>query len=607
MFSSLPRQFGRYEVRKKLGQGGMGAVFLAHDSQLHRPVALKIPSIGADQPAVLARFQREARAAAILQHPGICPVFDVGELDGIHYLAMAYIEGKPLASFIRGGKPLPVSQAVGVMRKIAMAIQEAHKRGVVHRDLKPANIMINRRGQPIIMDFGLAQVTATVPEVRLTRSGSWLGTPAYMAPEQIEGDTGAMGPASDIYSMGVILYELLTGRLPFDGATVGAVFAKVMSGKLAPPSTHRPDLDPAIDAICCKAMARNAQDRYANADELVADLTAVLKGSGGSPVETATGATAESHADHGRTQADVSTPGFAETRTFLEHRKPAAESAARRSWAGVRKRRHIVFTCVGILALAAAAFTGSSFNNQRAEDSSDSLHLAAHISEVADAIQLDSAAVDRLPETGKVSGSPGSYALDFDGRKTHVALPTMKYGGKYPFTVEATVKVDRPAGGTILADLEFAGFGLKVAGFTVHAQSKYVTARVEPSAIPRGKWIHIAGVFDHKEIRFYLDGKLKAVSPCNGYKASKLPVLIGGNPSWDQRHADRFAGQIRQIRVSKTARFTGDYEPEEVFSQDEHTYLLYRFNEGKGSVLHNSASDEHHGIIHQGKWVKLEP
>src|SRR5579871_4877440 len=155
----LPAAFGRYELRKMLGQGGMGVVYLAHDKQLDRSVALKIPLFGPeDGPDLLERFYREARAAATVRHPNVCPLFDIGEIDGRPYLTMAFIEGKPLDAFI-ASQPITARQAAVLVRKLALAIQEAHKVGVIHRDLKPGNIMIDKRGEPLIMDFGVARRT----------------------------------------------------------------------------------------------------------------------------------------------------------------------------------------------------------------------------------------------------------------------------------------------------------------------------------------------------------------------------------------------------------------------------------------------------------------
>jgi thiol-disulfide isomerase/thioredoxin len=278
----LSSQFGRYRILKRLGRGGMGTVYLALDTQLDRQVALKVPHFRAeDGPEAVERFYREARSAATIQHPNICPVFDVGEIDGTHYLTMACIEGRPLSDYLTDGKPLPQRQVAAVVRKLALALQEAHARGIIHRDLKPSNIMIDKRREPVIMDFGLARRLGH-NDTRLTHSGSIVGTPAYMSPEQVEGDLEAMGPPSDVYSLGVMLYELLSGRPPFDGS-VGAVLSKILTQEPAPLAERRPDVDRDLAAICRKAMAKRLADRYANAGELATELADYLQARGRAP------------------------------------------------------------------------------------------------------------------------------------------------------------------------------------------------------------------------------------------------------------------------------------------------------------------------------------
>jgi serine/threonine protein kinase len=271
----LPEQFGRYRIMKILGQGGMGAVYLAHDIQLDRRVALKVPHFSPeDGPQVVNRFYQEARAAATFDHPNLCPVHDVGQTDGIHYLTMPYIEGKPLSEVIDPDKPLPHRQVAAVIHKLALALGEAHRLGVIHRDLKPANIMASKRRELVIMDFGLAR-RAESDDARLTKTGSIMGTPSYMAPEQVAGNQAAMGPGCDIYSLGVIMYEMLTGRLPFEGP-ISLVLGLIMVADPPPPSTHRPEIDRELEAICLKAMAKKVGDRYATMDEMAAALNDYL-------------------------------------------------------------------------------------------------------------------------------------------------------------------------------------------------------------------------------------------------------------------------------------------------------------------------------------------
>lgn len=271
----LPEQFGRYRILQPLGQGGMGSVYLAHDSQLDRRIALKVPHFTSDEgPDRLERFHREARAAATLEHPNLCPVYDVGAIDGKPYLTMAYIEGQSLQQRIRCTPALSPVQAAELTYKIALALAEAHGHGVIHRDLKPSNVMLNKRGEPVIMDFGLAR-RVNHDDVRLTRSGSLMGTPAYMSPEQVSGDVGTMGPSCDIYALGVILYELLTGRVPFRGG-LGEVMAMILTENPTPPRTLRQGIDPRLESICLKALAKKPAERFATMNEFADALADYL-------------------------------------------------------------------------------------------------------------------------------------------------------------------------------------------------------------------------------------------------------------------------------------------------------------------------------------------
>lgn len=259
-----PLWFGRYQIVRRLGRGGMGEVFLALDGQLDRLVALKVPQwTQQDSAEILERFLREARAMARMRHANLCPVFDAGQVDGVHYLTMAYIEGRTLAEELKdpsaaGGIDGP--RAAALVEKLARALHEAHLAGVIHRDLKPSNIMLDRRGEPIVMDFGLARREQD-PGDRLTLPGAVVGTPAYIPPEQLEKSGVAPGPAADVYSLGVIFYQLLCGRLPFQGSLT-TILAQILSSTPLPPSEIRCDLDKGLEVICLRAMARNPGDRY---------------------------------------------------------------------------------------------------------------------------------------------------------------------------------------------------------------------------------------------------------------------------------------------------------------------------------------------------------
>jgi eukaryotic-like serine/threonine-protein kinase len=272
----LLESFGRYKVLRLLGRGGMGSVYLALDTQLKRQVALKVPHITAfaDRPEVRDRFFREAQAAARFHHPNFCPIHDIGEVAGVPYLTMAFIEGKTLDDSIEKGTGWPPRRAVEVTRELALALATAHREGIIHRDLKPVNIMVKPSGGLVLMDFGLARWYDDL-DSNFTPSGAVLGTPSYMPPEQAEGNLKAVGPRSDVYSLGVILYELLTGRRPFEGPMT-KVLGMIAFVEPPPPSTHRGDLDPRIEAICLKAMAKKPDDRYASMDDFAKALAGFL-------------------------------------------------------------------------------------------------------------------------------------------------------------------------------------------------------------------------------------------------------------------------------------------------------------------------------------------
>ncbi len=269
--------FGRYRIVKELGRGAMGVVYQAHDTQLDRKLAIKIPFFyDGDGPEVIDRFYREARAMATMDYPHLCSVFDVGEIDGVHYLTMAFIEGRTLADYLRNYKHFTPRQVAAAIRKMALALQEAHRANIVHRDLKPSNIMINTRGEPVIMDFGLARRNRE-SEKELTHTGAVMGTPAYMAPEQVKGEHDRIGPQTDVYALGVILYEMICGRRPFDGPSTGVIMAQILTESPAPPHEIKETVDRKLEAVCLKAMANQIEDRYQTAGEMAEELTGYLR------------------------------------------------------------------------------------------------------------------------------------------------------------------------------------------------------------------------------------------------------------------------------------------------------------------------------------------
>lgn len=274
----VPEQLGRYRLRHIIGRGAMGTVYLAHDEQLHRDVALKIPRFEVDgsRDELMQRFFREARSVALLRDAGICPVYDVDEVDGIHFITMAYIDGQPLSYLLRDGQNFESREAAVLVLKVARALCKAHAHGIVHRDVKPGNIMIDRDGEPVIMDFGLA-ARLDIEDVRVTQHGTLLGTPAYMSPEQVAGDPDAISRSSDIFSLGVILYELLAGRLPFEG-TILSIAHQIAHDEPPRLSDLNPRIDAPLEVICSRMLAKSPQDRFGSMDDTATALREYLVG-----------------------------------------------------------------------------------------------------------------------------------------------------------------------------------------------------------------------------------------------------------------------------------------------------------------------------------------
>lgn len=263
------KQFGRYEVRRMVGSGGMGAVYEARDTQLDRIVALKIPRGElVNDPVILQRFLNEARAAGAIRHPNICPIYDVGQLDGQHFITMPLVEGMSLSAWMEH-RTVSLRDAVELTRKLASALQAIHAVRIRHRDIKASNVMIDERGEPLLMDFGLARLAQT--DTQLTQSGSLVGTPAYMAPEQIQLGASGGDERSDVYSLGVLLYQMLTGRLPFEGPMT-RVLVDIATKTPPPVESLRPDVDADLAAACRKAMSREPSTRYQTAGEFEAAL-----------------------------------------------------------------------------------------------------------------------------------------------------------------------------------------------------------------------------------------------------------------------------------------------------------------------------------------------
>src|SRR6266550_7850753 len=276
-FQSVPMlgELGDYELLEEIGRGGQGVVFRARQKSLNRVVALKVISLGQwASKAHLKRFRREAESAAGLEHPGIVPIHEVGEREGSCYFSMKFVEGGQLDQVAKR-QPIPHRRAVELIAKVSRTVHYAHEHGILHRDIKPGNILLDAKGEPHLTDFGLARLVES--ESSVTHTLDVLGTPSYMAPEQAAGNNAAVGSVTDVYGLGAVLYQLLTGQPPFAGGTTYETIKLVLETEPRQPRQLNPKIDRDLSTICLKSLEKDPKRRYPSALALAEDLERWLK------------------------------------------------------------------------------------------------------------------------------------------------------------------------------------------------------------------------------------------------------------------------------------------------------------------------------------------
>jgi serine/threonine-protein kinase len=363
---------GRYRIVRKLGAGGMANVYLAEDQELGRRVAIKILNDRhANDDQFVERFRREAKNAAALSHPNIVSIYDRGEAEGTYYIAMEYLDGRSLKELIVGRGPAPVNVAVEYARQILSALRFAHRHGIVHRDIKPHNVLVDREGRVKVTDFGIARAGTS----QMTETGSIVGTAQYLSPEQARG--GEVDQRSDLYSLGVVLYELLTGEAPFEGDTPVEIAMRHLSTVPEPPSALRPDLPRELDLVVMRALAKDPEDRYQSAEEMDADLERVARGA---PVAAAT---AESATQIMRVPPAAAAAAAATSATMVAPRRtePAVASSYYEEYEEPVRRRPIWPWLAALLFVVAAGAGGWYVWHQLANPGVAKVHVEYYVNE----------------------------------------------------------------------------------------------------------------------------------------------------------------------------------------------------------------------------------
>ncbi|MCE9603864.1 MAG: protein kinase [Planctomycetia bacterium] len=586
---------GGYTILDKIGAGGMGQVFKAQHRRMDRVVAIKmLPPTMTKDPAAVARFEREVRAAAKLEHPNIVTTYDADQVNGVHFMVMQYVEGQDLSQLVKQNGPFPVAKATNYLLQAARGLEFAHGEGVVHRDIKPGNLLLDKKGTVKILDMGLARIESAAgveAQAELTGTGAVMGTVDYMAPEQALSTKNADARA-DIYSLGCTLYYLLVGRPAYEGETITAKLVAHQAHAIPELRKACSEASPELEAIFQQMLAKRIAERYQSMSALIADLERLGTSSTTSSDAAPTVRPVNSEPSGFTVGPSIQiAPTVRKTANTVKI--PAHDGMASAAGLGALRWNKKTAVIIGGWTLVCAGLIAGLVLSSRKPPEP----------EVVISVPIAKTATPPPPPLI-------DYALEFAG--SGYATTPIFFDGKHPITVEAYVTPEITSG-SIIGDGEGdRGISLHVNDsgwqFAIHYGGAVSTSIKPPLAM---RSVHLAGVWDGAKAQLFVDGIPQPEVRSSTIFATGMPLLIGANPDNAVKEPPhflgtqmRFRGIINEVRISKTARYRKHFEPEKRFTPDADTLALYHFDENRGMTARDASANGNHATIYGARWVR---